>query len=79
MTESHLSLCIYYPDVVQVYEFNVPTFGKGVVFDVDHKVCLLLSIKTGASMQRVAASMAHILIVPQCRSGQNSSSSLQRP
>ena len=22
----------------QVYEFNVPTFGKGVVFDVDHKV-----------------------------------------
>ena len=24
--------------VVQVYEFNVPTFGKGVVFDVDHKV-----------------------------------------
>ena len=23
---------------VQVYEFNVPTFGKGVVFDVDHKV-----------------------------------------
>ncbi len=26
---------------VQVYEFNVPTFGKGVVFDVDHKVTLL--------------------------------------
>lgn len=25
---------------VQVYEFNVPTFGKGVVFDVDHKVRL---------------------------------------
>ena len=23
---------------VQVYKFNVPTFGKGVVFDVDHKV-----------------------------------------
>ena len=23
---------------MQVYEFNVPTFGKGVVFDVDHKV-----------------------------------------
>ena len=23
---------------LQVYEFNVPTFGKGVVFDVDHKV-----------------------------------------
>ncbi|KAK9831328.1 hypothetical protein WJX81_002868 [Elliptochloris bilobata] len=22
----------------EVYEFNVPTFGKGVVFDVDHKV-----------------------------------------
>lgn len=22
---------------LQVYEFNVPTFGKGVVFDVDHK------------------------------------------
>ena len=21
-----------------MYEFNVPTFGKGVVFDVDHKV-----------------------------------------
>ena len=21
----------------QVYEFNVPVFGKGVVFDVDHK------------------------------------------
>jgi sterol 14-demethylase len=21
-----------------VYEFNVPTFGKGVVFDVDHKI-----------------------------------------
>ena len=20
----------------EVYEFNVPTFGKGVVFDVDH-------------------------------------------
>ena len=26
----------------QVYEFNVPTFGKGVVFDVDHKVGLCL-------------------------------------
>lgn len=24
--------------MLQVYEFNVPTFGKGVVFDVDHKV-----------------------------------------
>ena len=23
--------------LAQVYEFNVPTFGKGVVFDVDHK------------------------------------------
>jgi sterol 14-demethylase len=23
---------------LQVYQFNVPTFGKGVVFDVDHKV-----------------------------------------
>lgn len=22
----------------EVYEFNVPTFGKGVVFDVDHKI-----------------------------------------
>ena len=21
----------------EVYEFNVPTFGKGVVFDVDHR------------------------------------------
>jgi hypothetical protein len=21
----------------EVYEFNVPTFGKGVVYDVDHK------------------------------------------
>ena len=21
----------------EVYEFNVPTFGKGVVFDVDHQ------------------------------------------
>lgn len=28
---------------VQVYEFNVPTFGKGVVFDVDHKVKQLLT------------------------------------
>lgn len=24
--------------MAKVYEFNVPTFGKGVVFDVDHKV-----------------------------------------
>jgi sterol 14-demethylase len=23
---------------VQVYNFNVPTFGKGVVYDVDQKV-----------------------------------------
>eukprot|EP00958_Prasinococcus_capsulatus_P023578 scaffold3551_cov408-Prasinococcus_capsulatus_cf.AAC.5 len=22
----------------EVYSFNVPTFGKGVVFDVDHKI-----------------------------------------
>lgn len=22
----------------QVYQFNVPTFGKGVVFDVDNKI-----------------------------------------
>ena len=22
----------------EVYEFNVPTFGKGVVFDVDHRL-----------------------------------------
>lgn len=28
---------------MQVYEFNVPTFGKGVVFDVDHKVKQLLT------------------------------------
>ena len=26
---------------MQVYEFNVPTFGRGVVFDVDHKVTML--------------------------------------
>ena len=31
---------------VQVYEFNVPTFGKGVVFDVDHKVCSEWSTST---------------------------------
>jgi len=23
---------------LQVYQFNVPTFGKGVVFDVDSKI-----------------------------------------
>ena len=26
------------PPPLQVYEFNVPTFGKGVVYDVDQKV-----------------------------------------
>ena len=35
---------------MQVYEFNVPTFGKGVVFDVDHKVSqiTILSLEEGA-------------------------------
>ena len=26
---------------MQVYNFNVPTFGPGVVYDVDQKVCML--------------------------------------
>lgn len=34
-TLSHTALV---PLVLQVYNFNVPTFGKGVVYDVDQKV-----------------------------------------
>ena len=41
LQRNELALRQHIPSItsaVQVYEFNVPTFGKGVVFDVDHKV-----------------------------------------
>ncbi len=67
---------------MQVYEFNVPTFGKGVVFDVDHKV----SQSTIFSLEQGAGDSIYLTVLPHlptsflpCRYEQSSSDSLQRP
>lgn len=68
--------------IVQVYEFNVPTFGKGVVFDVDHKVCILDKHWCGQRFPNLDAISSKGVIadaeVMSCRSELNNSDSLLR-